>query len=255
MGVKIATQVYLFRREADKDLFSVLDAISGAGYSGVEFAGLFQFSPSDIRSHLGGLGLKAVSGHVSIDMLENDLQRTIELYQCLGCEFIVLGWLDEAHRHNGPLFAEMLPRLEDIAAACRDAGLPLAYHNHNFEFKNVQDKNGLEKLLDGVPALQAQLDTGWLGIAGQDPVALLRKYAGRYKSVHLKDYLGSDGEANHDFCPIGMGVQDDAAIIKVAVEGGAKWLIADQDDDARRPAIEAANLSAAYLRSLGYGCA
>lgn len=252
-NIRIATQLYPMRNEAAKDLFSVLDTVSGMGYDGVEFVGLYNRSADDIRKHADGLGLKIVSGHVSLGMLANDIERTINTHKALGCEFIVLGWLEEAERHYGPNFASTVLQADKAAKACRDAGLPLAYHNHNFEFTKGMGKNGLDQLMDGAEALQVQFDTGWLGIAGQDPVALLEKYAGRYSSVHLKDYLKTDGAASHDFCPIGLGgILDYAAISKAAVQGGAKWLIVDQDDDARRPMPEALKLSLSYLRSLGY---
>lgn len=252
-NIHIATQLYLMRREASADLFAVLDAAKAAGFDGVEFCGLFGHTAGEIRKKLDVLGLKAVSDHVTLAMLQNDLERTLDDRRALGCEFIVLGWLAEEDRHYGPRFGEVLADLNVITERCRAAGLPLGYHNHNFEFTRPEAGNGLTRLLDGVPGIQPQFDAGWLAIAGQDPVAMLRKYAGRYVSVHLKDYLSTDARENHDFCPIGMGKLDWKAIASAAVAGGARWLIADQDDDARRTPAEAAALNAKYLRSLGYG--
>lgn len=249
----IATQLYLMRQEASVDLFAVLDAAKAAGFDGVEFCGLFGHTACEIRKKLDALGLKAVSDHVTLSMLQNDLERTLDERRALGCEFIVLGWLAEEDRHYGPRFGEVLTLLNGVTAKCREAGLPLGYHNHHFEFTHTQGGNGLARLLDGVPGIQPQFDAGWLAIAGQDPVAMLNQYAGRYASVHLKDYLATDGADKHEFCPIGMGLLDWKAIVAAAVRGGARWLIADQDDDAMRTPIEAAILNAEYLRALGYG--
>lgn len=250
-NIKKALQLYTMRFDAAKDLHSTLSLVKAMGYDGVEFCGFFGHDPAEIRGWLDTLGLAAVSDHVTLDMIAGDLDETIRVRKALGCEFIVLGFLEEAKRHYGPAFNETLSVVRKAAAACREAGLPLAYHNHNFEFSNVSGKNGLEMMLDGAPDLNAQFDTGWLGIAKQDPVAMLHKYAGRYRSVHLKDYLSSNG-TEHDFCPIGLGVMDNPPIISEAVKGGAKWVIVDQDSDARRTAAEAARLSADYLVSLGY---
>jgi sugar phosphate isomerase/epimerase len=249
--VKKGLQLYTVRFDAADDLYAVLTQVKAMGYDGVEFAGLFGHDAADIRSHLDALGLKCIAGHVSLDMLTNSFDSTIATYKTLGCEFIVLGFLEEEHRHYGSTFDQTVARAENATAACREAGLPLAYHNHNFEFMNAEAGNGLDLLLSGAKSLQVQFDTGWLGIAGQDPVALLHKYVGRYTSVHLKDYLESKG-TDYDFCPIGHGVLDYPSIIAAAVTGGAQWIIVDQDSDARRPALEAARLSAQFMKSLGY---
>lgn len=249
--VRKAIQLYLFRSRAAMEMRSILSFIRELGYDGVEFCGLFGHDPAEVRGWLGELGLAAVSDHVTFGMLADGLEETIRVHKALGCEFITLGWLDEERRHYGPDFDGTLSALSRAEAACRAAGLPLAYHNHNFEFRHVSEKNGLEMMLDGVPGLQAQFDAGWLKISGQDPVALLDRYAGRYISVHLKDYLRSDGE-KHDFCPLGMGVAGISDAIQAAVRGGARWIIVDQDDDDRRGAGEAARLSTEYLNSLGY---
>ena len=250
--IGIATQIYPLRVDAAKDLFAVLDGIRAAGYDGVEFIPGFKQSAAEIRKHADGIGLRVVSGHVSLNQLAEDLGPIIDHHRALGCEFIVLGFLAEADRHNGPGFARTLDIVAKAAEDCLAAGMPLAYHNHNFEFRNVTGNNGVELLLEGASALQAQFDTGWLGIAGQDPVAWLGKYAGRYLSVHLKDYLSTDGADGHDFCPIGMGALDYRAIVRAGIAGGAKWLIVDQDADARRPMMEALKLSRDFLRSLGF---
>jgi sugar phosphate isomerase/epimerase len=250
-NIKKALQLYTLRFDAANDLYAALALIKGMGYDGVEFCGLFGHDAEEIRGRLDGMGLAAVSDHVTFDMLANHLEDTIRTRKALGCQFIVLGFLEEVKRHYSSGFPDTLSVVRKAAAACRQAGLPLAYHNHNFEFTNVTSKNGLEQMLDGVPDLDAQFDSGWMGIMGQDPVAMLQKYAGRYASVHLKDYLSSNG-AEHDFCPVGLGVMDNPAVINAAIKGGARWLIVDQDADARRTATEAARLSVEYLVSLDY---
>jgi sugar phosphate isomerase/epimerase len=218
----------------------------------VEFCGLFGHDAGRIRDKLDMLGLQAVSNHVSLAMLADDFDSTAGICKALGCRFVVLGFLEEAHRHYGANFGKTLSAVRQAAEACREAGLKLAYHNHNFEFFHAEAGNGMELMLDAVPCIRAQFDTGWLGISGQDAVAMLRKYAGRYESVHLKDYLEGGADGNHDFCPVGMGVMDYKAITAEGTKGGAEWFIVDQDSDKRRSALEAARLSREYLMSLGY---
>lgn len=249
--IRIATQLYLMRREASENLLSVLEEMKAAGYDGVEFCGLFGHSAEEVRGWLDKLGLTAVANHLPLEALKNP-GAEIEACRTLGCGFAVLGFLERQHRHDMPGFADTVEIVRTAAKAFRAAGLQLAYHNHNFEFQSTAGGNGLALLLDAVPELDAQFDAGWLAISGEQPIEWLRKYTGRYRSVHLKDYLPAVG-LEYDFCPIGMGcVPDYPAIIAEAIEGGARWIIADQDDDTRRTRVEAATMNARYLRSLGY---
>ncbi len=247
--VRIATQLYPLRVDAARDLHGVLKAIAEMGYDGVEFCGLFGHEAAELRGWLDELGLVAVSNHMTLDELANP-PAVIEMCRVLGCSGAVLGFLTEDQRHNTPAFAKTVEIMRAAAAALKAEGLDLAYHNHNFEFQNAEGGNGLKRILDAVPELNVQFDTGWLAIGGQDPLQWLDQYAGRYTAVHLKDYL-SDIDLGYDFCPIGMGdVLDYAAIVEKAVQNGATWLIVDQDNDTRRTSLEAAKLSVDFLRSL-----
>ena len=101
-----------------------------------------------------------------------------------------------------------------------------------------------------------------------------RRYAGRYKVVHLKDFtarelgggpvyalIDKDGneqktpsrdERGFAFRPVGSGMQDIPAIIETAVAGGAEYFIVEQDQCYEQDSLEAARQSREYLRSIGY---
>ncbi len=248
--VKNAIQLYTVRADAAQDLYGTLRAIAEMGYDGVEFCGLFGHEAAEVRGWLDGLGLVAVSNHVGLDNLA-DPAAVSQTCKVLGCGFATLGFLSESQRHDKPAFAQTVETVRAAAEALKAEGLALAYHNHNFEFQNAEGGNGLALLLEAVPGLNAQFDTGWLAIGGQDPLLWLDQYAGRYTTVHLKDYLPNE-DLGYEFCPIGMGgTLDYAAIVRKAVQNGAGWIIVDQDDDAQRTALEAAKLSLDFLRSLG----
>lgn len=110
--------------------------------------------------------------------------------------------------------------------------------------------------------LATELDTCWVNVAGEDPCAYIRKYAGRCPVVHLKDFVGSkkegevlyaliqaDGsddvkvetekEPAFDFRPVGYGKQNIPAIIAAGLESGASWFIVEQDRSSERPALDA----------------
>ena len=71
----------------------------------------------------------------------------------------------------------------------KDAGLTFFYHNHGYE--PVPYGNGT--LMDLIiretdPARVAfELDVLWAYLPGIDPAAIIRKYPGRFKLMHIKD--------------------------------------------------------------------
>jgi len=118
--------------------------------------------------------------------------------------------------------------------------------------------------------LQTQLDTCWVNVAGESPVAYINKYAGRCPLVHFKDFYmegPKSGEplyeligieerraarkSSFEFRPVGHGLQDIPAILKATIASGAEWIVVEQDNSVGRPALEAAEMSIRYLRSLG----
>ncbi|NQT89601.1 hypothetical protein HQ560_22720 [bacterium] len=71
-----------------------------------------------------------------------------------------------------------------------------------------------------------QLDIGNCAGGGGDPIANLRKFAGRARSVHLKDYGGSPGSV------IGEGEADWPTIFDLCETlGGTEWYVVEEGGD------------------------
>ena len=125
-----------------------------------------------------------------------------------------------------------------------------------------------------IPAdlLQTEIDTCWVNVAGEDPAAYIRKYAGRAPVVHLKDFYMSDRDAESDgpfyeligidkkaegqsifeFRPVGCGMQDFPEILKAAEEAGSSWVVVEQDQPSmEKNSLECAKMSREYLKKLG----
>ena len=274
MNIKLGYQVYSAREDAEKDLLGVLKQLAAMGYDGVEFAGFYGHSAQEVKAMLEEAGLKAVSSHVPFASILEDMFGVIAYHQTIGCKYIAVPYLDEETRPGAPGFAKTIREIYKFGKLCHAAGIQLLYHNHDFEFVQVSGEYGLDFLYDAVPAhyLATELDTCWVKVAGEDPSAYIRKYAGRCPVVHLKDFVGSkkrgeklyaliqaDGKDDDpsvsedlafDFRPVGHGVQDIPSIINAGLESGAEWFIVEQDRSSQRPALEAAKMSCDYVRGL-----
>lgn len=95
----------------------------------------------------------------------------------------------------------------------RDFGVQVHYHNHSWEFAD----QGLIwlTLAEEAPDLCFALDTGWAAVAGFDPAALMDRYPGRFRYVHLRDYAPCDqplekklSDVHGGFIDLGTGAMD-----------------------------------------------
>ena len=275
MDIKLGYQIYSAREEAEKDLAAVCAKLKEFGYDGVEFAGFYGYTAEQINDILNANGLVAVSSHVPYVSIVEDMAGTIAFHKAIGCKFIAVPYLDEQTRPGAPGFAAAIRNIAKFGAMCKAEGIQLLYHNHDFEFIKLSGQYGLDFLYDAIPAelLATELDTCWVNVAGENPAAYIRKYAGRCPVVHLKDFIGAkkegevlyalikaDGsddvkveqkeEPAFDFRPVGYGKQDIPAIIAAGLESGAQWFIVEQDRSSERPPLDAAKMSCDYVRGL-----
>lgn len=268
--IPIAVQVYSVREEAARDFRGTMERVKRMGYDGVELAGLYNNTPGAVRSILTELELPAVSAHVPYLELMGDMDGTIEKYREIGCEYIVVPYLNEELRPGHGRFGEVVENIAKIGRACAEHDVRLLYHNHEFEFVRMPDgRFGLDYLFENVPAelLQTEIDTCWVKVAGLDPAAYITHYSGRAPVVHLKDYVGAQTQnmyeliglegkggqqaGGFEFRPAGAGVQDFGAIIEAAQAAGTRWLVVEQDAHYDKNPMEDIEDSIRYLRQLG----
>ncbi len=268
--MKIGYQLYSARADAERDLAGTLKQLKGMGYDALELAGLYGNSAAGFKKALDEAGISASSAHVPLKEIEEDMFKTISDYKLLGCRYVAVPYTDQFCRPGGEGFAHALNVINRFGSLCREAGLTLLYHNHDFEFTKISGLYGLDFIYQAVDEkiLKTEIDTCWVKYAGLDPAQYVRSYAGRAPIVHLKDYVGKKGDkdpyaligmedkadggsAEFEFRPVGYGCQDISAIVAAARAAGADWLIVEQDESRARPPLEDACLSIDYLKSIG----
>ena len=264
----VGYQLYSAREMAAKDLKSVLVSLKEMGYDGVEFAGFYQYTAEEIAAMLQETGLKAVSSHVPLASIEKDMFGTISFHKAIGCDTIVVPYLEEERRPGKPAFANVMQSIYQFGQLCKLAGIRLLYHNHDFEFVMFSGMYGLDFLYEAIPAdlLQTEIDVCWVKYSGVDPAEYIRKYTGRAPIVHLKDFVGKKGEGTpygligqdkeadavaFEFRPFGHGCQDATAVVEAGIDAGAEWFIIEQDQWYQRTPMEAAQMSMDTLKMIG----
>jgi sugar phosphate isomerase/epimerase len=246
----LAVQLYTLRNEVAKDYIGTLRAVAELGYGAVELVTLGDFHAEALRAELDTFGLRVAGMHVLFEQLEQQLDAVLSDAKALGAPYIVCPWVPEQHRRSEESFRALAKLLGRIGQVCSTQGIPLCYHHHHYELQPFGSTNGLEILFDETDpqSLHAEIDVYWAAFAGVDPVALIRRMAGRVPLVHLKDMAG---DAARSFAEVGAGSLDFPAILAACREAGVEWYIVEQDDCARPP-LASVGMSLSYLRTLGF---
>lgn len=269
MSFPVALQMFSVRTEAAANLYTTLKDIKRMGYEGVEFAGLYDHTPEEVRDMCADLGLTPISAHVPYRDMIADPEGILQQYATVGCKYVVVPYLLKEDRLGSKELSLVIKNIAMLGEVANKLGMTLLYHNHDFEFRKMDGKYILDTLYDEIPAhlLQTELDMCWINVGGESPVSYLLKYSGRAPVVHLKDFYGEKSDnmyqligikentpkrpGNFEFRPVGCGKQDFPAILEAAKKAGSSWVVVEQDEPSMGlTPMECAAKSRAYLKSI-----
>lgn len=266
--MKLGLQLYSVREDLEKDFLGTLKKVKEMGYEGGELAGLYGKGASEVKAMFDEAGLIPISAHVAYqDIMAGGIEEVVKCYKEIGCKYIVIPYLPGDLRYGSEKYPQLLKDMKLIGKVCKNNGITLLYHNHDFEFEKTEDG---EYVLDALYAeisadlLETEIDTCWVNVGGENPCDYVRKYTGRAPVVHLKDFHGSKSQNMYkligidsaeeqsntfEFRPLGYGVQKIQDIVDAARDAGAYWIIAEQDEPSMGKArLECAQMSIDYMK-------
>ncbi|MFB5660263.1 sugar phosphate isomerase/epimerase family protein [Alteribacillus sp. HJP-4] len=245
-NIPVAVQLFSLREETEKDFAGTLRKVADFGYDGVEFAGYGGMEAPELKELLDELGLRAAASHVPLDQLEDNLDAVIDYQKTIGSNYIVCPFLTEDRRSEKEYIA-LTAFLDKAGKQCREAGLTLCYHNHDFELEQLSDgRSALETIFeDTAPEnVKTELDIYWLTKAGEDPVEWIKRYNRRAPLVHLKDMTTDDEKF---FAELGTGGVNLEGVLGMSEEADIEWWVVEQDQSRRTP-LESIEMSINYLK-------
>lgn len=195
MTQPISVQLYTVRDALSADLPGTLQRIADIGYTNVEAFG-FVDNADELAAALRDTGLAAPSGHARLlDAGEQDLERIFHASVTVGLGTLIDPHIDEARWTTREDVEAIARELSALAPRAADHGLVLGYHNHAFEFSNrIDGVSAYEVFADALSDdVVLELDTYWVTVGGDDPVAIIGKYGDKIEFLHVKD-----GDGSHD---------------------------------------------------------
>ncbi|WP_079701399.1 sugar phosphate isomerase/epimerase family protein [Daejeonella lutea] len=183
-----------------------------------------------IGNHIGGLPRTPAASATSTAArprsrnLRDNIQEIVDDAAEGGCSWVIcsssaISTLDEIKRT-----AEVFVKAGDLA---EQNNMRFAYHNHQSEFDQIEGVTAFDYVLTNTDKKKVfmELDLAWATAAGQDPVALFKKYPGRFPLWHVKDLDKTTGRP----CPVGTGKVDFKHIFTNSKLSGVEHTFIEQD--------------------------
>jgi sugar phosphate isomerase/epimerase len=239
----LGLQLWTVRNQLQEDAAKTLKSVAEAGYKQVELMNVMD--SSDLITMAKDNGMKVRSAFINWESIANpsenipSVESIISKAKDFGLEYIVFGYIGKSARDTADKIKKIADATNKAAELAKDAGLKLSYHNHSFEFQELDGgQTAFEIFMERFDAelVNFELDVFWAAIGGWDPIATLKKLGKRTGQIHLKD-LKANTPINYDegtvpedaFQEVGDGSLDMKEIMKVAVENGVEQFHVEQD--------------------------
>lgn len=244
---RIGLQLYTVRDLMQNDSAGTLAAVAHAGYSEVEFAGLYGHTAHEMRSWLDKNSLASPAGHISIEEIRTVWPQIVADAHTLGWQWIICPWINESDRTRDG-YRRIADEFNRAGSAAQRAGLRFGYHNHEFDFRPMRDGAIPYDLLlaELDPELvDLELDLYWIVKGGGDPLQYLERLPRRVPLLHVKDMTASG-----DMVDVGQGAIDFKTIFAASIAAGAKHFLVEHDE----PKDPIADITASfqYLKALRF---
>jgi sugar phosphate isomerase/epimerase len=236
----VGLQLYSLRNQLPKDVSGVIAKVAKAGYKEVEpfgyskEKGFWGLDAKDFSTLLKNNGLTTPSAHYDMNKFfgtgsTEELKNYIEAANITGQSHVIVPSINNNFIKTVDDFKDTADKLNKAAEICKQSGLKLGYHNHNFEWKPVGGTTFYDVIINNTdPKLVTmEMDIYWVVRSGQDPVELFAKHPGRFGFVHVKDMDKTQPNLNTE---IGKGSIDFKTILRKAKLAGVKHFIVEQEN-------------------------
>ena len=246
-------QLYSVRDDIKNDFKGTIAKVAEAGFKGVEAAnyndGMFYgMSPVDFKKEIEAVGMEVLSSHTG-KRLADDIDKTnwkevwawwdvaIDAHKKAGMKFIVTPSMPTPATLKG--LKQYCDYYNQIGEKCNAAGMSFGYHNHNFEYKEIEGKLMYDYMLENTDPSKVffEMDVYWTTKGGHTPLEYFNKYPNRFKLLHIKDEKELGGTDS---------VMDFDNLFKNIDNAGVKYLIVEVEKYNFKP-LESVKRSIDYL--------
>lgn len=235
-------------KDMEADYRSTLARLAEIGYTHIE-GGIYGNSAEEYVKLLKDLRLKPFATGSSMAAMKKDPSDIIRKAEQLDSEYIICyyPWMGSAENLTKKDSLEAAENLNALGKKFKDAGFTLAWHNHAWEFKDIEGETIFNRIMRNTDPdlVTTQLDLYWVVKGNVDPVELIKKYPGRIELVHAKDM---DHSTERGMTCVGKGIIDFKRILVHSKTAGIRRIIVENEQ--WKGDLECAELSYKSLTKL-----
>ncbi|HTE31480.1 MAG TPA: sugar phosphate isomerase/epimerase [Chryseolinea sp.] len=247
-------QLYALRSIIGKDPKGVLQKVASYGYKELETFSyndgkIFGLDFTEFCTYAKSLGMKVTSGHYGLTMIKGDAwKKAVDDAKKNGQEFMVMPYINEPDRKSIDDYKKICADLNAAGEVCNKSGIRFQYHNHAFEFENINGEVPFDVMLKELDHKKVgmELDIYWIVNGGQDPVKYFKQYPGYFEQWHIKDMDKTDRTKNAN---VGDGSIDFKTLFTHAKAAGMKRWYVEYDTFPGDP-LECVAASAKNLKTI-----
>ena len=205
-------------------------------------------TPEDFKKEIESVGMEVLSSHTGRPLEENIAKTNwdevwawwdtaIDAHKRAGMKFIVAPWMATPKTLKD--LKQYCDYYNQIGEKCNAAGMSFGYHNHNFEFKEIEGQLMYDYMLENTDADKVffEMDVYWTTMGERNPVDYFNKYPNRFKLLHIKDEKELGGND---------GIMDFDNLFQNIDKSGVKYLIVEVEKYNFKP-LESVKMSIDYL--------
>jgi sugar phosphate isomerase/epimerase len=249
MSKVVGVQLYAVREELGQDFPGTIRRLAEIGYPTVEGYNGLPLGHEVVAGILSANGLTMASCHLPLPFGKDEavVMGAIEAYDL---RYVLAPYQPREEFTTSDGVKRVCERLNRANDTIRSQGLVFGYHNHEFEFGEVDGRSAYDLMLEELdPSVILELDVYWAQTSGYDSAELVRKLGERAPLLHIKDGEADANKRDAPHVALGEGVVDVEAIIAAGGDH-TKHLIVELDSCAS-DMLEAIRKSFRYLMDRG----
>ena len=250
---RFGLQLYTLRDVLPADPKGTLKQVASFGYKEIESyegdKGMFWgMKNTEFKKFMDELNMKIVASHCDID---KDFERKAAEAAAIGMNYLICPWLGPQPKLDD--FRKAAEKFNQRGEICKKNGLRFAYHNHDYSFKTLEGQLPQDILMQNTDKdlVDYEMDIYWVVTGGQDPIAWLNKYPGRFKLSHVKDRKknvpATEGSAS---TTLGTGAINFPEVLAAASRNGMTHFMVEQELYDGTTPIDSVRDNAAYMKKL-----
>lgn len=242
----IGLQLYSVREALAEGFENTVRKIADMGYVGVEPYGGLPANLNDAATLFKELDLEVFNSHIGFPDDENR-EPVLQIAEAFNLSRVAIAFLPPDMFESIDSIKGVCEQLNHANEFAKSNNLTLGYHNHWWEFKEIEGQGTLDVMLAELEDdIFLEVDTYWVQVGGLDVISVLEQVGNRAPLLHLKD-----GSLNKDdaMLAVGSGQMPVKEIVQ-ATQETTEWYIVELDRS-DTDMLEAVQASYTYLTSNG----